>query len=78
MAEEQVGAENVHSEADRRTDKNTGEQPDGQVETFWWSRPVLPNDRVSQTENTGGGGGRKTSLQWSLSLCFPSPLLSFF
>lgn len=65
------------------------EQVDGQVETLWWSRPALPNDPVSQTENTGGReggrgdeGNRRRHGQFSLYFHFsafylPSAVVSF-
>lgn len=72
MLQEQVDAENMGSDADGRIDKRAGEQPDGQVETLWWPQPALPNDRVSQTENTGGRGKTKENVAATVS----SPPLS--
>lgn len=54
VVEDQVDAENMSRKAGRRIDKHAGEQPDGPVETYWWSQPVLTNDCVSQMENREG------------------------
>lgn len=72
------GRRREHVQWGRRIDQHAGQQPDGQVETYWWSQPSAAKWPCKSDGKWGGGGWRKTLLQWSLLSWFLSPVLSFF
>lgn len=75
---DQVDAENMWREAGRRVDKHAGGQPDGRVETYWWSQPGLTNDRGRQMENGEGKDEEKHCCAGQFLPASCHLLLSFF